>query len=115
MWPRPPHVSPFTVTPKLIISTIICKVFCSCSCSSNVGTSVLHGLSAQQVPRQQRVDWGGTAHDPSLLRTGGSPQAGVLLHATPQQLPARLRSACSQAAATAAAAAAAVVVVVPVG
>lgn len=76
------------------------------------GSSLLHGLPAQQVPRQQRIDWGGTPHDPSLLSARGSPQAGILLHTTPQQLSARLCSTCSQAAATAAAA---VVVVVPVG
>ena len=83
------------------------KEFCSCWCLFRPGPSVLHGLSTQQVPRQQRVDWCGTPHDPSLLSTRGSPQVRILLHATPKQLPACL---CSASQATAA-----VVVVVPVG
>lgn len=119
MWPRPPRVSPFPVAPKLIISTICNVFFFLFSCLSNfLGTSVLHGLSTQQVPRQQGVDWGGATHDASLLGARGSPQSGVLLHAAPQQLSACLGSARSQAAATAAAATAAAtaaVVVVPVG
>lgn len=104
----------FTVTPTLIISTMICKVFAPVGVCQAGAFSVLHGLPTQQVARQQRIDLGGTPHDPSLLSTWGSPQAGILLHSTPQQLSARLCSACSQATATAAAAAA-VVVVVPVG
>lgn len=98
----------FTVTSTLIISTMICKVF------TPVGVCLfLHGLPAEQISRQQRVDWGGASHYSPLLSTRGSPQAGILLHATPQQLPACFCSARSQAAATAAAVAA--VVVVPVG
>lgn len=71
----------------------------------------LHGLSAQQVSRQQRIDWGGTPHHPSLLSARGSPQVRILLHSAPKQLPARFGSAGSQASAPAAAGA---VVVVPV-
>lgn len=80
----------------------------------SLDSSILHGLPAQQVPRQQCIDWGGAPHDPSLLSTRGSPQAGILLNTTPQQLSACFCSACSQAAA-ATVAAGAVVVVVPVG
>lgn len=89
----------------LIISTLICKVV------ALVVQPALHGLPTQQVPRQQRVDWGGTPHHSSVLPTRGSPQAGVLLHAAPKQLSAGLCAGCSQAAATAAAA----IIVVPVG
>lgn len=49
-----------------------------------------HGLSAQQVSRKQRVDWGGAADHPAVLSVGWPPQARVLLHAPPQQLVARL-------------------------
>lgn len=82
-----------------------------------VGVSFLHGLPAEQVSRQQRVDRGRAPHDAPLLTARGSPQAGVLRHASPQQLSTRLCSARSQAAATVAAVAAAApaVVVVPVG
>ena len=103
MKPRRPRVSPFhrySHTDYLHNDFFLLLVFVS---------SVLHGLSTQQVPRQQCIDLGGTPHDASLLSTRGSPQAGVLLHTAPQQLSARL---CSASQATAAAA---VVVVVPVG
>ena len=103
-----PHVSPFYTHTDYLHNDL--QGFYSCWGSSSLDSSILHGLSAQQVPRQQRIDWGGTPHDPAFLRIGGSPQAGILLHAAPQQL-----SACLCSAATAAVAAAAVVVVVPVG
>lgn len=103
-----PHVSPFYTHTDYLHNDL--QGFYSCWGSSSLDSSILHGLSAQQVPRQQRIDWGGTTHDPAFLRIWGSPQAGILLHAAPQQL-----SACLCSAATAAVAAAAVVVVVPVG
>lgn len=65
----------------------------------------LHRLSAQQVPGQQSVDWSGAAHHARLLSTRRPPQAGVLRHAPPQQLPSALGSSASCCAA---------VVVVPV-
>lgn len=69
------------------------KVFAPVADGFASALSVLHGLSAQQVPRQQCIDWSGTPHDPSLLSAGGSPQARILLHATPKQLSASLSSA----------------------
>lgn len=49
-----------------------------------------HGLSAQQVSRKQRIDWGGAADNSAILSTGRTPQAGVLRYTPPQQLVARL-------------------------
>lgn len=49
-----------------------------------------HGLSAQQVSRKQRIDWGGAAHHSAVLGAGRPPQAGVLRYTPPQQLVARL-------------------------
>lgn len=59
----------------------ICVVLCSIPVSYSIPPFssmelcdvVLHGLPAQQVPRQQRVDWSRTPHDPPLLSTGRSP------------------------------------------
>lgn len=113
MEPRPPQIAPFHHYPHTDYLHNDLQGFRSCRCLSSLGSSILHGLATEQVTRQQCIDWGGTAHDPALLCTRRSPQAGILLHATPQQLSTCFCSACCQAAATAAAVA--VVVVVPVG
>lgn len=49
-----------------------------------------HGLSAQQVSRKQRIDWGGAADHSTVLTAGRPPQAGVLRYTPPQQLVACL-------------------------
>lgn len=74
---------------------MICLVFaregsCFAAVRGFERLALSHGLSAQQVSRKQRIDWGGAAHHSAVLGTGRPPQAGVLLYTPPQQLVARL-------------------------
>lgn len=45
-----------------------------------------HGLSTQQISRQQGVNGGGASNHTGVLSARRSPQAGVLRHAAPQQV-----------------------------
>lgn len=47
----------------------------------------LHGLSTQQISRQQGVDRRGAPDHTGVLSTRRAPQAGVLGHSTPQKVP----------------------------
>lgn len=67
-----------------MIRLVFARVRASSEC-----LALSHGLSAQQVSRKQRVDWGGAADHPAVLGVGRPPQARVLRH-PPQQLVARL-------------------------
>lgn len=73
---------------------MICLVFAHESFRGGFASSkclaLSHGLSAQQVSRKQRVDWGGAADNPTVLGAGRPPEAGVMLYAPPQQLIVRL-------------------------
>lgn len=46
----------------------------------------LHGLSTQQITRQQGVNWRGAPDHAGIVSTRRAPQAGVLGHSPPQKV-----------------------------
>lgn len=73
----------------MIIATLICLGFDPLGLLTLLVYDVryiLHALSAQQVSREQSVNWDGAADYPGVVSIWGSPQTGVLWHTAPQQV-----------------------------